>query len=127
MKAFVRLSQPIGSREAAPLAAKAMANIERLVFTGTLKEDITEQVITSVRVAYSTAAVAVASAMPQAMRADVAESMANSLADHRHVAHIEWEDGTSEALVVPLDLHLVAQSTAAYMIHRRFSEGVNIS
>lgn len=86
----------------------------------TTKEDVREHVRHYVRMAYGSALALIHTTSNGSATAAVLDMMQSTL----HTAHIEWNDNTSEALVIELDLPSIARSSCVHMVHKMFNEGV---
>lgn len=86
----------------------------------TTKQDVREHVKHYIRMAYGSALALVHSTSDGSATGAVLDMMQSTL----HTAHIEWNDDTSEALVVELDLPSIARSSCVHMVHKMFNEGM---
>lgn len=101
-------------------------NDHRRTYTSTSKEGIRANVRQVVRQSYGAACAAVAFQMehqPAAVRSLSADGVRQVLEETQHIAHIEYSDGTSEALIVEVDMSSVANAGCANLVYTHFNEG----
>lgn len=92
----------------------------RKELTATTKDDVKFQVEHIVRMAYGQAL-----AVLHHSRTGVSNELLDAIASNTHVAHIEWQnDGTTEALLIDVDVRQIARSSCEFMVHKCFNEGV---